>query len=332
MEENKRVKYHLLNNLKMIRNLSYYLIFCSIMLFKILNAQYESDILILGGNTFNDNSAPPIPSRNSIIYINSNNGIDSIDGSKWLKIPILINATSSSTWSRDTVIYVTNGYRIVNQQGQIIDSKILSPAFSDGEPGQLTGTQNVLFLSVKNNGTERLFLLYGEYRKNAAGDNAHDTLFSYAELNPYQSWPPTVALMSKNNVLLTSADTTLRGCIAACRHANGRDWWVIKPGNYSDVFYRGLVSPAGVSPFERILTDVPHDEQYADGRINFSADGKKFINYTTAPGPKRVQLYDFNRCTGILSNPIIHDFYIFTSYWCLSILFKSRRKQIVYFS
>lgn len=274
---------------------------------KITIAQFESDKIVLGGGTFDDNFLPPIPARNSIIYFNQSNGIDSINGSNWLKITILLNASSSSTWSRDTVMYVTNGYRIVNQRGQIIDSKILSSAFSDGEPGQLTGTQNVLFLSVKNNGTERLFLLYGEYRKNAAGDNAHDTLFSYAELNPYQSWPPSVALMSKNNILLTAADITLRGCIAACRHANGRDWWVVKPGNYSDVFYRGLVSPSGISVFERILTNVPHDEQYADGRSYFSVDGKKFINYTTAPGPKRVQLYDFDRCTGILSNPIIHD-------------------------
>jgi hypothetical protein len=282
------------------------LIFFLLFFCNLLKSQYESDRLVMGGGTLNDNANPNIPFRNSIIYFNQQTGIDSIDASKWLKIGIYYNASSSSTWSRDTVMYVSNGYRIVNQRGQVIDPKILSAAFSNGSPGVLTGTQNVLFLSVKKDDIERLFMLYGEYRINAQGNNAHDTLFSYAELNPYQSWPPSVALVSKNNVLLTAEDSTLRGCIAATRHANGRDWWVMKPGNYSDVFYRGLVSPNGISPFERILTDVPHIEQYADGRTYFNADGNIMISYAPIPSPKRVYRYDFDRCTGELYNSELH--------------------------
>ena len=89
--EGKRVNYHLLNNWKEMTPLKYLLFVCLLKLSIQINAQYESDKIVLGGGTFDDNFLPPIPARNSIIYVNQSNGIDSINGSNWLKITILLN-------------------------------------------------------------------------------------------------------------------------------------------------------------------------------------------------------------------------------------------------
>jgi hypothetical protein len=273
-----------------------------------LKAQYESDRLVMGGGTLNDNTNPTIPFRNSIIYFNEQAGIDSIDAGKWLKIGIYYNASSSSTWSRDTVMYVSNGYRIVNQRGQVIDPKILNAAWQDGPPGELVGTQNPLFLSIKNNNIDKLYLFYGEYGYSDPLNTGTrvDTLFSYAELNPYQSWPTSNALISKNNILIESKDTTQQGCITACRHANGRDWWILKPGLKTNEFYKGLFTPYGIE-MAKYITSAEDLKQTGATIDHFSVDGNYFVHYVPAPGSKRVYRYTFDRCNGELLNPELFD-------------------------
>jgi len=46
------------------------------------------------------------------------------------------------------------------------------------------------------------------------------------------------------------ADTLFGGHLAACRHGNGRDWWVIQPELNTSGYYNFLVSPSGVELVE----------------------------------------------------------------------------------
>jgi hypothetical protein len=95
--------------------------------------------------------------------------------------------------------------------------------------------------------------------------------------------------------------------IAACRHANGRDWWVIAQKDSSDVLYKILITPNGV---DTITTQHLGYTQFFYGNgslIHFSQDGTKFIqsNYHYVAGnlhPSFVILADFDRCTGMFSN------------------------------
>ncbi len=92
--------------------------------------------------------------------------------------------------------------------------------------------------------------------------------------------------------------------ITAIKHGNGRDWWLIfKPdGNISlpnNDFYIYLVTPPGIS-FTTIQS-VGNIITNNAGCLTFSENGDKLLmtNYRNL-----IQVFDFNRCTGILNNPL----------------------------
>ncbi|MBL0103914.1 MAG: hypothetical protein IPP51_09245 [Bacteroidetes bacterium] len=52
------------------------------------------------------------------------------------------------------------------------------------------------------------------------------------------------AVVQKNNVLLQ--DSLVEGRITACKHANGRDWWIFAPRFMNGMMYEYLVTPQGI--------------------------------------------------------------------------------------
>ncbi len=112
-------------------------------------------------------------------------------------------------------------------------------------------------------------------------------------------------VVSKNNILLHSA--FYFGCITACKHANGRDWWLITHENTSNCYVKFLITPNGIfGPFYQCIG------KYVDilagwgvsglGQVVFSSDGTKFGYYDTEGD---LDLMNFDRCSGDFSN-LIH--------------------------
>jgi hypothetical protein len=95
------------------------------------------------------------------------------------------------------------------------------------------------------------------------------------------------------------------GCFqeaSANRHANGRDWWIIVPDNGQDRFFRWLFTPSGLhGPWEQTLENPLIDGLWYCGWSEFSPDGSRFLINSCRKG---VVVYDFDRCTGLMSNPI----------------------------
>ena len=112
-------------------------------------------------------------------------------------------------------------------------------------------------------------------------------------------------VISKNNVLLSGKEMHKIGMMA-CRHANGRDWWLLKQGQYdTNQVIRFLVTPDSIAgPWIQnvTMTDPATYPKVWDltGQYAFSADGGKFAYVKQ----KCQQLYlaDFDRCTGELNN------------------------------
>jgi hypothetical protein len=107
-------------------------------------------------------------------------------------------------------------------------------------------------------------------------------------------------------------DTTHSGRIAAVRHGNGRDWWVLKRDFMSNRIKRYLISPdkyeyvgeQEILPIEKSLT----------GQIIFSPKGDKYVIYgSDGNPPDHFMMFDFDRCSGMLSNPITKLYY--PNYW-----------------
>jgi len=101
---------------------------------------------------------------------------------------------------------------------------------------------------------------------------------------------------------LLLADTLDFGKLSACRHANGRDWWVLVPEWEANRYYRFLLSPEGVEMVGQqvIGGNVPSGV----GQALFSPDGTKHVRYNgiSSTVGDYVTIYDFDRCTGLLSN------------------------------
>ena len=95
------------------------------------------------------------------------------------------------------------------------------------------------------------------------------------------------------------SDTLIGGGMHACRHANGRDWWIFKNTFNQKSYLRGLLTPHGLS-FE-IYNGPGPDAFQNSGRNQFSSDGTKLFHYITTSF-RKMQIYDFDRCTGELSN------------------------------
>ena len=94
--------------------------------------------------------------------------------------------------------------------------------------------------------------------------------------------------------------------IATCRHANGRDWWVVIPKSKSDTLITFLLTPQGIYQTSRQGFGFPGIIGGNVGTPLFSQDGLKFsISATHLVNNiyyHEVRLYDFDRCSGLFSN------------------------------
>ena len=90
--------------------------------------------------------------------------------------------------------------------------------------------------------------------------------------------------------------------IAAVKHGNGRDWWVMfrrwdPSGTTNNEFYTYLITKYGMQgPF---IQNIGHQHANSFNRLVFSTDGLKLYCCTNR---NLLEVYDFDRCSGLLSN------------------------------
>jgi PKD domain len=93
--------------------------------------------------------------------------------------------------------------------------------------------------------------------------------------------------------------------MAICRHANGRDWWLLLfEGKTYLSYYRFLITPPGIIDMGK-YTDTQSLFSVSSGRMRFSEKGDKLFTKKTLTS--FFFMHDFDRCTGILSNPNTFD-------------------------
>lgn len=116
------------------------------------------------------------------------------------------------------------------------------------------------------------------------------------------------AVVIKNKQVLK--DTLDLGRIVSIRHANGRDWWIVRGRHDMLSFYTFLLAKDTIYKYG---LQVIGDRQYIPfGCVAVSPQGDKIVYVSQHEGPLAGQsgvlglflhFFDFDRCTGILSNP-----------------------------
>ena len=93
--------------------------------------------------------------------------------------------------------------------------------------------------------------------------------------------------------------------IGACKHANGRDWWIVMQKDNSDIVFKVLYTPNGIQSISSQSLGVTASIGMTR-QLTFSQDGTKFLTNKTDGGTvvdNIIQILDFDRCTGMFTNP-----------------------------
>ncbi len=248
----------------------------------------------------------------------------------------------SSTSNEGRINFTQNTYNVLSEQ-RIIPFMDTQANISD-ENGNILMSSNGIFIAdatgdtmmnggglnpnsftddFKNNG---LVLPYGNIILPMPDDTNKYVLFH--QTGNYNSLPASLSsteiyysiidasqngglgsVISKNNVALTG----LFGWgLSACKHANGRDWWVISLNEDATIAYEFLITPDTIY-FENSQTLLNTTSWGYAGQPTFSPDGEKFAfggsyGFNGTNYLSRVSLFNFDRCSGLFSLDTVIDF------------------------
>ncbi|MEL6972541.1 MAG: hypothetical protein AAFO02_20410, partial [Bacteroidota bacterium] len=202
----------------------------------------------------------------------------------------------------------SNGFRVLNKDQQYLQNGFrINEQYDYSEDYIANGhrhTQGVLALPIPEDTTNYL-LFYTERIDYALPSGANAVASNKVYLAEASfAGNERGELLDKDFLLIN--DTLNFGEMTACRHGNGRDWWFLVPNLDSKVYNRLLITPNGVENYG--TTTVDEEFIRGPGQVAFSPDGKRYVIYNAdfEPSNNHVTFYDFDRCTGVLSNPVVH--------------------------
>jgi hypothetical protein len=215
-------------------------------------------------------------------------------------MPIYRTATSVSD-SFGNLIFYTNGIQINNANYQLMQNG------DSLNPGQVANDYSNIGYTIFNGvisiphpvqaNKYYLFHQSNTYASDIAGLGEH-LYYSLIDMNANNG----LGIVEKKNQVLVS-DSIANGQLQAVKHANGRDWWLLQPMAWSNGFYTFLVTSNAI--------ELVHNQYIGNANRNgnevwlgqsvFSPDGSKYARYDHE---NDLDIFDFDRCTGLLSNPI----------------------------
>ncbi len=214
-----------------------------------------------------------------------------------------MDVTKTDICDRDgNLLFYTNGYTIMNRLHEVMENGAgLSPGIltNDWLPYGEALHQGALFLPVPD--VDSLYILMharAEYlsQMNQYGQHHSTWPLYYSVIERSPQYPD--GRVTEKNVVLYEGQVTF-GQISACRHANGRDWWVLVFKHFSNEYLRYLLHPGGIMAYPADSVGVMR--RTGVGQAVFSPDGTQYAKFDLQMGPQ-LSLYDFDRCTGTLSN------------------------------
>ncbi len=146
--------------------------------------------------------------------------------------------------------------------------------------------------------------LYGVFSVTGENSNYHGKTYAPLHLS-YSSVDMNLdsglgGIVSQQKNIHVITDTISWGRLTACKHANGRDWWIITHKFYTDQYYKVLFTPDSLKVFTQQIGNSFNSYDLG-GMAVFSPDGSFYaqvnINDT-------IDLLQFDRCSGDFYNPV----------------------------
>ncbi len=216
---------------------------------------------------------------------------DTIPEVSWFDIKFWLKASTVMSDAEGHLLFYSNGCEVMNWAHQLVengDSINPGPIHDEFCDHGYPASQGILALPWPGDSTKYCLLHL------RADENYLYTDFLYTVMeffNPSDSGK----VLSKNQLITQGSYSAM---ITSVRHANGRDWWVLLPERFSNRIFIYLFDPSGISlVHEQIFGQV----WTGDGvhQSVFSPDGTRYARVSALNG---INLYDFDRCSGLLSN------------------------------
>jgi hypothetical protein len=211
------------------------------------------------------------------------------------------------------LLMYSNGCAIADQDHKVLENgdsinfgeswkKFCPFKYSEGYPV----TQNSLILPDPGN--------YDENGKQVK--NGYYLLHKRTELlfQPYlHTWAPGVSYsyvdknanngkgkVTKKNKLIFETKSLTQGYMTACKHANGRDWWVVQIKQDTNIFFKILLTKDTVMVVDsQNIGDFKFHRDNNLGQAVFTPDGSKWVAFNSK---EKAIILDFDRTTGELYN------------------------------
>jgi len=188
------------------------------------------------------------------------------------------------------LIFYTNGVAVLNRKHAIMPN-------GDFIKGELSSTDNAV--SVPMPGNDSIYYLF---TVGSAFEEAPAFSYSVIDMKADGGFGDVIV---KNNFI---ADTVLEK-LAAIRHCNKKDFWIVVHKWNTDMYYSYLLTASGLNPVPVISnTGLLINGVYnnAIGTLKFSSKGNKLAAIHSF-FYDAVELLDFDNTTGVISNPVIFN-------------------------
>jgi hypothetical protein len=211
----------------------------------------------------------------------------------------LTSAAISNT--KGEFAFYSNGLHIYNKEGHIMDNgdTINGPANSYWYAVEKTGYRARYFILPMSFDTSIYYLIHQKFYEDPPWIEmgTHEIMYSKVDISQNDG----LGRVIEKNVPVVKGNRLEQ--FTAVRHGNGRDWWVVGTHNLEPLVSRFLITPEGVGqPITQVVPSIVIDSTIAANNFcGFTPDGNKFIHYNFVHG---IWIYDFDRCTGEVSNPL----------------------------
>jgi len=190
------------------------------------------------------------------------------------------------------LLFFTNGCAIIKENAEIMaNGSGINFINEDCEFGD-SGPQDAMILT--NNYVEDQYFVFHKYVIFQEGENPTKMLYSIVD----NSGEGEVTL---KNVDIDEERNLLTSYLTGIAHENKKDWWLVNPIVNDSIFSILLIDSTGVKKQADQSTGEYFNEfrSSASGTARFSPDGTKLAVYNYYD---QLNVYDFNRQTGSLSN------------------------------
>ncbi len=280
----------ILLNMKIIITIFFGCFFCTI------NAQKYDNIWLLGQDS------PTNPDYAGAIM--DFNG-DSVEVYTFFQELFFFQTNASICDTAGNLLFYTNGLKVANALGEVMENgEGINPgAYADSHQdfGYILD-QGAIAIPVPE--SDSLYYLIHADKVTTPNPYGFHSKYVYYSLIDMSLNNGLGAVIQKNQIIREGAFEM--GKLTVTHHANGVDWWLVFRRHGTNQYHRYLITANGISyqDYQIVGDSIPSP---AVGQAVFSPDGSKYVNLHLAEFPGEntyVNIYDFDRCTGELFNPI----------------------------